>query len=70
MLVRVSATVQDVGEASELADLRRTHRLGPIVNELIQEIERAHPGEALLDHVVTIRSEPAKGEPTGTALIR
>jgi hypothetical protein len=70
MLVRVSAQVEDVGEACEVADLQRSHRIGAIIGELMETIEIAHPGEALLQHVVTIRSEPAKGDPTGPALIR
>jgi hypothetical protein len=70
MLVRVSAHVEDVGEACETADLHRTHRIGAIIGELMETIETAHPGEALLEHVVEIRCEPARGKPTGPALIR
>jgi hypothetical protein len=70
MLVRVSASVEEVGEACEIADLQRSHRIGAIIGELMEMIEIAHPGEALLQHVVTIRSEPAKGDPIGPALIR
>jgi hypothetical protein len=70
MLVRGSANVEGVGEACEVADLHRTHRMGAIIGELLEMLEIEHPGEALLDHVVTIRSEPAKGDPTGPALIR
>jgi hypothetical protein len=31
MLVRVKAMVEDVGEAEELADIGRPHRIGPVI---------------------------------------
>lgn len=70
MLVRVKATVEGVGEAEELADIGRAHRIGAVIGSLMEDIERAHPGVALLDHVLTIESRPTRGEPDGTALIR
>jgi hypothetical protein len=70
MLVRISVTVDHVGEAQEVVDLGRAHRVGGVIGALIEEIERAHPGVAILDHVMTIRCEPAKGTPTGPVLIR
>ncbi|MBV9884316.1 MAG: hypothetical protein JO276_15000 [Sphingomonadaceae bacterium] len=70
MLVRVKARVEGVGEAEELAELSRPHRIGAVIGELMEELERAHPGVPLLDHPLTIESRPAKGEPEGTALIR
>jgi hypothetical protein len=70
MLVRVKATVEGVGEAEELADIGRAHRIGAVIGTLMEELERAHPGVPLLDHGLTIESRPAKGELDGTALIR
>lgn len=70
MLVRVKATVDDVGEAEELADIGRPHRIGAVIGALMEELERAHPGVSLLEHVLTIVSKPAKGAPDGTAIIR
>jgi hypothetical protein len=70
MLVRIKATVEGVGEAEELADIGRPHRIGAAIGALIEELERAHPGESLLDHVLTIESRPVKGEADGTAIVR
>lgn len=70
MLVRVKAKVEGVGEAEELAEINRPHRIGAVIGVLMEELERAHPGVALLDHGLTIESRPARGEPDGTALIR
>jgi hypothetical protein len=70
MLVRVKATVEGVGEAEELAEIGRPHRIGAVIGALMEELERAHPGESLLDHALTIESEPVKGEPEGTAIVR
>ena len=70
MLVRIKATVEGVGEAEELADIGRPHRIGAVIGGLMEELERAHPGESLLDHALTIESKPVKGEPDGTAIIR
>ncbi|MEA3003176.1 MAG: hypothetical protein QOH81_1964 [Sphingomonadales bacterium] len=70
MLVGIIVTVKNVGEAQELVDLGRPHRVGGVIGALLEELERAHPGVPLLEHVITIRSEPAKGEPTGPVLIR
>jgi hypothetical protein len=66
MLIRVKATVEAVGEAEELVDIRRTHRIGA----LIEELERAHPGVSLLEHAMTIQSRPSKGKPDETVIIR
>jgi hypothetical protein len=41
-----------------------------VIGALMEELERAHPGESLLDHVLTIRSQPTEGEPDDTAIIR
>jgi hypothetical protein len=70
MLVRVKATVEGVGEAEELADIGRSHRIGAVIGALMEELERAHPGVSLLEHVLTIESKPTEGEPDGTAIIR
>jgi hypothetical protein len=70
MLVRVKAMVESVGEAEELVDIRRTHRIGAVIGALIEELERAHPGVSLLEHVLTFESKPTKGKPDGTAIIR
>ena len=70
MLVRVKVTVEAVGEAEELSDIRRTHRIGAVIGALIEELERAHPGVLLLEHVLTIESKPTKGKPDGTVIIR
>ncbi len=70
MLLRVKATVEGVGEAEQLADIGRPHRIGAVIGVLMEELERAHPGEPLLDHVLTIRCQPTQGEPVDTAIIR
>jgi hypothetical protein len=70
MLVRVKATVEDVGEAEELADIGRPHRIGAVIGALMEDLERAHPGVSLLEHVVTIESKPARGKPDRTAIVR
>ena len=70
MVIRVKATVEGVGEAEELADIGRPHRIGAVIGALMEELERAHPGVSLLDHALTIESRPVKGEANGTALIR
>jgi hypothetical protein len=70
MLVRVKATVEGVGEAEELADIGRPHRIGTVIGALMEELERAHPGVSLLEHVLTIESKPTKGEPDSTAILR
>ena len=51
--------VEKVGEAYEVVDLRRQHRFGEAVEGVL--VERGHPGVPVLAHIVTIRSEPAKG---------
>jgi hypothetical protein len=70
MLVRVKATVEGVGEAEELADIGRAHRIGAVIGALIEDLERDHPGESLLGHVVRIESKPTKEEPGRTAIVR
>jgi hypothetical protein len=70
MLVHVKAKVEAVGEAEELIDLRRTHMLGAAIGALLKELERAHPGVSMLDHVLTFESKPTKGKPDGTVIIR
>ena len=70
MLVRVKATVEGVGEAEELADIRRAHRIGAVIGALMEEIELGHPGVSLLEHVLTIESKPTKAEPGRTAIVR
>ena len=70
MLVRVKATVEGVGEAEELADIGRAHRLGAVIGTLMEEIELGHPGVPLLEHVLRIESKPTKGEPGRTAIVR
>ena len=47
MLVRVKATVEGVGEAEELADIGRAHRIGAVIGALMEEIELGHPGVPL-----------------------
>ena len=59
MLVRVSLSVQNVGQAEELADIHRPHRLGAVIGALVEQIERAHPGVSILQHAIIFRSEPA-----------
>ena len=66
MLVRVKATVEAVGEAEELVDIRRPYRVGAVIGALMEELERAHPGVSLLEHVLTFESKPTKGKPDGT----
>jgi hypothetical protein len=70
MLVRIKAMVASVGEAEELVDIRRTHKIGPVIGALIKEIERAHPGVSLLEHVLTVESKPSKAKPDETVIIR
>jgi len=70
MLLRVKATVEAVGEAEELVDIRRTHRIGAVIGALIEELERAHPGVSLLEHAITIQSTPTEGQPDETVIIR
>ena len=70
MLIRVKATVEAVGEAEELVDISRTHRIGAVIGALIEELERAHPGVSLLEHAMTIQSRPFKGKPDETVIIR
>ena len=70
MLVRVKATVEAVGEAEELVDIRHPHRIGAVIGALMEELERAHPGVSLLEHVLTFESKPTKGKPDGTVIIR
>ena len=70
MLVRVKATVEGIGEAEDLADIGRTHRIGAVIGDLMEELERDHPGVALLEHVMRIESKPTKEEPGKTAIIR
>jgi hypothetical protein len=41
-----------------------------VIGALIDELERAHPGVPLLEHVLTIESKPVRGERDGTAIIR
>lgn len=66
MLVRVKATVEAVGEAEELVDIRRPYRVGAVIGALMEELERAHPGVSLLEHVLTFESKPTKGKPDRT----
>ena len=70
MLVQVKATVEGVGEAEELADIGRSHRIGAVIGALMEALERAHPGVSLLEHRLTIESKPIKGAPDGTAIVR
>ena len=70
MLVRVKAMVDGVGKAEELADISRLHRIGGVIGALMEELERAHPGVSLLEHVLTFESKPTKGKPDGTVIIR
>ncbi|HEU4957026.1 MAG TPA: hypothetical protein VFT40_05305 [Sphingomicrobium sp.] len=70
MLVRVKATVEGVGEAEELADIGRAHRIGAVIGALMEEIELGHPGVSLLEHVLRIESKPTKAEPGRTAIVR
>ncbi len=70
MLVRVKARVESVSEAEELVDITRTRKIGPVIGALIQEIERAHPGVSLLDHILTVESRPTKGRAEDTVVIR
>ena len=70
MLVQVKATVEGVGEAEELADISRAHRIGAVIGALMEEIEFRHPGVPLLEHVLKIESKPTKGEPGRTAIVR
>lgn len=70
MLIWVKATVEAVGEAEELVDIRRTHRIGAVIGALIEELERARPGVSLLEHAMTIQSRPSKGKPDETVIIR
>lgn len=70
MLVRVKATVEGVGEAEELADIGRAHRIGSVIGALMEELERDHPGVALLEHPLRIESKPTKEEPGRTAIVR
>lgn len=70
MLVRVKATVEGVGEAEELADIGRAHRIGAVIGTLIEELERGHPGVSLLAHVLRIESKPTKEELGRTAIVR
>jgi len=70
MLVRVKATVEDVGEAVELADIGRAHRIGAAIGALMEELERRHPGVSLLEYAPGIESKPTKEEPGTTAIVR
>lgn len=70
MLVRVKAIVESVGEAEEVVDIRRTHRIGAVIGALIAELKCARPGVSLLEHAMTIQSRPAKGKPVETVIIR
>jgi hypothetical protein len=70
MLVRITAVVEQVGEAYQIVDLGRLHRIGAVIGELLEEIEREHPGVATLQHIITVRSEPTKGEPNGPIVIK
>lgn len=70
MLVRIKATVEGVGEAEELADIGRAHRIGAVIGALMEELERGHPGVSLLDHALRIESKPTKEEPGRTAIVR
>ena len=70
MLVRVKATVEGVGEAEELADIGRSHKIGAVIGDLMEELERDNPGVSLLEHVLTIESKPTNEEPGKTAIVR
>lgn len=70
MLVRVKATVEGVGEAEELADIGRAHRIGAVIGALMEDLERDHPGVPLLEYVLRIESKPTKEEPGRTAIVR
>lgn len=70
MLVRVKATVEGVGEAEELADISRAHRIGAVIGALMEELERGNPGVPLLEHVLRIESKPTKEEAGRTAIVR
>jgi hypothetical protein len=70
VLVRIAASLDNVGEDYEVVDLRRLHRFGEAVEALLVEIEREHPGVPVLEHIITIRSEPAESEPGGPVLIK
>lgn len=70
MLVRLEATVESVGKAEELVDIRRTHRIGAVVGALVEALERAHPGVPLLEHVLTFEIKPTTGTPEQTVIIR
>ncbi len=70
MLVQVKATVEGVGEAEELADISRAHRIGSVIGALMEEIELRHPGVSLLEHILKIESKPTKEEPGRTAIVR
>jgi hypothetical protein len=49
MLVRGKATVEGVGEAEELADIGRSHKIGAVIGALMEGLERANPGVSLLE---------------------
>jgi hypothetical protein len=66
MLVRVEAMVESVGEAGELVDIRRTHRIDAVIGALIEEVELAHPSVSPLEHDLTFKSKPTRGKPDGS----
>jgi hypothetical protein len=70
MLVRVKAMVEGVGDAEELADLHRSHRIGAVIGALMEQIERDHPGVSILEHALSIQSRPVKRPTEETAIIR
>lgn len=70
MLVRLKAIVEGIGEAEELADISRAHRIGAVIGALMEELERRHPGVSLLEHVLKIESKPTSDEPGRTAIVR
>ena len=70
MLVQVKATVEGVGEAEELADIGRAHRIGAVIGAMMEDLERGHPGVSLLEHVLRIESKPTNEERGRTAIVR
>jgi hypothetical protein len=62
MLVRITVNVEQIGEAYEVVDIGRVHRVGGVIGALLEELEREHPGVSMLEHMMSIRCEPAKRE--------
>jgi hypothetical protein len=46
------------------------HRIGAVIGEVAERIERAHSGINLLEHGMTIHRGPARGKPSVPVIIR